>query len=308
MEKRDEMKKTLFALLAAVGLALSAHAQDPYPLRVDSLKPSIKKLTVYRANGRTVRVSFFDGTNATAISSEVPFMAWATNSTSASVVTSTYSVVAGKTGVVDFTWSPADLNYAPGRYQYEVGLKAGTTPTVFRHGQLVLRGSPYSAGATPAQWTTNVYLGLLNFIGQFTGDGGGLTNITTTETDPVWTAASNTAVFLDAQYPNAVLATGARAMSGNLDMGGNTITNMPTLSYQGHAASMLDLAGVDVGIRDTANELFISTHSGGQEIRWGDSGGAVAFDLGGTGQGIYIIVSCIYQLGVTLVEVCFSII
>ena len=45
----------------------------------------------------------------------------------------------------------------------------------------------------------------------------------TAETDPVWTAASNTAIFLNAQYPNAVLLDGTRQWTGNHNAGNNNL-------------------------------------------------------------------------------------
>jgi len=79
-----------------------------------------------------------------------------------------------------------------------------------------------------------------------------------TETDPVWTAASNlyylraqadakfatgTPVYVESD-PHAVLADGSRAMTGDLDMGGNSITNVAAGSIQFADGMAINSAGV----------------------------------------------------------------
>ena len=60
------------------------------------------------------------------------------------------------------------------------------------------------------------------------------------ETDPVWIAQStnyydkseiDAATWNDAQYPNALLVDGARAMTGNLDLGGRDLTNVSLIGF-----------------------------------------------------------------------------
>ena len=80
----------------------------------------------------------------------------------------------------------------------------------------------------------------------------------TAETDPVWTGASNlyylqtqadakfatgTPVYVESD-PLAVLADGTRPMSGDLDMGGNSITNVADGSIQFADGTALSSAGV----------------------------------------------------------------
>jgi len=65
-----------------------------------------------------------------------------------------------------------------------------------------------------------------------------------TETDPV----AATSVWGNAQYPNALLLNGTRAMKGDLDMGGHSITNISTGSLiysngQSVAQKYVDAAG-----------------------------------------------------------------
>jgi hypothetical protein len=41
------------------------------------------------------------------------------------------------------------MNYAPGRYMYEIGVEVGGNNRVYRQGVLMLIGSPYATGADP---------------------------------------------------------------------------------------------------------------------------------------------------------------
>lgn len=69
-----------------------------------------------------------------------------------------------------------------------------------------------------------------------------------TETDPVWAAekaayATGTPVYAETD-PNAVLADGSRAMTGDLDMGGNSITNVAGGSIVFEDGTAISAAGV----------------------------------------------------------------
>jgi hypothetical protein len=62
-----------------------------------------------------------------------------------------------RTDIVDFTFSPQSLNFEPGTYIYEVGVKTtGDVPRVYRQGTFTLRGSPAAQGVAAVNWTTNV--------------------------------------------------------------------------------------------------------------------------------------------------------
>ncbi len=68
------------------------------------------------------------------------------------------------------------------------------------------------------------------------------------ETDPVWAAeksgyATGTPLYLETD-PNAVLADGSRAMTGDLDMGGNSITNVAGGSIVFEDGTAISAAGV----------------------------------------------------------------
>jgi hypothetical protein len=163
------MNKTIISLLLISGLAF-ADAPAPYPVTVNSRAASVAPLEVYRANQYKIRASFVDGSTASAIpSNSVPFCAWFTNNTASALVTASYEVVSGSTGIVDFTFSPADLNYAPGRYGYEIGVKdSDGVPSVYRQGVFVISGSPIGTGATPTTWTSNIVWSLYSYAGTAT--------------------------------------------------------------------------------------------------------------------------------------------
>ena len=147
-----KMTTLLFLALASIGFAAPA----PYPVAVNSRIQAAPGIQVYRANESTFRVSFTDGATASDLTNCTPFMQWATSNTAAQVSTASYSVVSSTNGVVDFTFAPSSVNYAPGRYIYEVGvLKSGTVST-YQQGTFTIQGSPSGAGAAAVNWTTRV--------------------------------------------------------------------------------------------------------------------------------------------------------
>lgn len=150
------MRRTLLALafLAAVA-ALAAPA--PFPVTVNSRAQTAPPLTVYRANESLFRVQFTDGFAGSDVSAYHPFLAWATSSTAVAVSTAAVQVVGASTGLVDFTFSPASVNFAAGRYLYEVGLRTTNgVPRVYRQGAFTILGSPTGGGAGAVTWTTGV--------------------------------------------------------------------------------------------------------------------------------------------------------
>jgi len=158
-----KLKRILATILLTAGLAHAAPA--PYPITINSQSATAPGVTAYRAGQQVYRVTFTDGSTASDITGMTAWMSWSTNRQSASVSTSTVSVVGATTGLVDFTFSPSAMNYAEGRYIYEVGVYTGSTISVYRQGEIIIRGSPYATGADPIAWTTNVNIALLNWIG-----------------------------------------------------------------------------------------------------------------------------------------------
>lgn len=148
------MKRLISAILMMA--ATAAAAPSPYPITVNSKADTAPALQLYRANARTIRVSFVDGATPSVVTSYTPFMTWATSNTASAIATASWAFVNSTTGQVDFTWTQASLNYTPGRYVYEVGLKSGSVPTTYRQGVLTIVGSPTGVGATPVTWTSNI--------------------------------------------------------------------------------------------------------------------------------------------------------
>ena len=157
------MKKILLTLLLLAGISF---AQAPIPLIINSRAPTAPGIDPYQASRTVYRATFMDGTNPVSLTSLSPWMSWSSNSLATSVSTASMTVVSSAGGIVDFTFTASALNptFGPGRYLYEVGLRATAGITVYRQGVLTLRGSPYAAGVSPAAWTTNaVNWGTINW-------------------------------------------------------------------------------------------------------------------------------------------------
>ena len=160
----DKMKRLLAALALIAAATLGFAAPAPYPVTVDSRNATAPGLRAYRANSQVYRVTFRDGTNdSTGVAAQTPYMTWSTNSTASTYSTSSWARVAvAASNAIDFTFSPASLNYTAGLYFYEVGLlTSGGSVATYRTGTLQILGSPYSAGAAPITWATNVINGSL---------------------------------------------------------------------------------------------------------------------------------------------------
>lgn len=178
-------------LLAALALTLAAtlaHAAPaPYPLTINSRSETTQNAIAYRASESAFALTLTDGSTRMNLTGHTVWMSWATNANSATVSTSTVAIVSATNGTATATFSPAAVNYTPGRYIYEVGVSyAGTIRTV-RHGVFELRGSPYATGADPITWSTNFNLGLLSIVGTFPL--ANLSGITSNEMDAATVAA-----------------------------------------------------------------------------------------------------------------------
>jgi hypothetical protein len=233
--KGRSMKSTLAAFAVLAGAALSA--PTPYPITIDSQSQAVPLVELYRANARTIRATFSDGGTASVITSQVPFFAWSTNLTSSTVVTANYEHVSGDTGKVDFSLAPADLNYTPGRYVYQAGLKtAAGNITVYRHGTLVIQGSPFATGAGTPTWTTNVNLALTTFVGTFPNANLD-TNLQTLATPTPWrvfySGAASNIVELPLGATNTVLTSSGVALAPTWAAGGGGSGDLTAVEVSG---------------------------------------------------------------------------
>lgn len=162
------MKKlypVILALLASLGVY--AQAPAPYPILVDSQRDTVAALQVFQANAITFRASFKSGGTANSIVAETPFMYWQPfGATNATVVTAQWSIVSAPSGIVDFAFTPASLNYAAGTYTYQIGLDQSGGPLVIKQGVFKINPSAASIGAEPIVFsTTNISWGSINWSG-----------------------------------------------------------------------------------------------------------------------------------------------
>jgi hypothetical protein len=160
------MRTTAAAIIALAIITTGHAAPAPYPVTINSRAQTAPALLVYRANPATFRVSFTDGSDASVITDETPFMAWATNALATNNSPASYSVVSATNGTVDFTFSAAAVNYAAGRYVYEVGLNTGTGPKTYRQGVFTIQASTVGASVPAVSWTNAVInWGLYGYTG-----------------------------------------------------------------------------------------------------------------------------------------------
>jgi len=158
------MNRILAALLLIAAATLAHGAPAPQTIVVNSQAATAPALSVYRGSESAVRVKFYDGNTATALGSQVPYLSWSSNSLAATLTDASYSVVAGLTGVVDFVWSPADVNFPRGSYFYEVGIRSTNgNPVTVRSGTFTILGSPQGGGAVGTNFAVNINGALYSF-------------------------------------------------------------------------------------------------------------------------------------------------
>jgi len=173
--KGQTMKRLLALVLTALAIAMPAVPQSssaagiaPYPVTINSRSSTAPGIEAYRASARTYRLSFTDGSTASSLAGHTAFMTWSTSNTALTTVTGTVAVVSSTGGVADVTFSPAQMNFTPGRYIYEAGMSTGGVVTVSRQGVMVLIGSPYAAGTPVASFGSNVNIDAYAWIGTWT--------------------------------------------------------------------------------------------------------------------------------------------
>ncbi|MBN1268465.1 MAG: hypothetical protein JXB04_02675 [Kiritimatiellae bacterium] len=201
----------------------------------------------------------------------------------ANIAENDQSVVGGgatnqATGVFS-TVPGGDQNVAAGRNSLAAGHRAKAS----HDGSFVLTDAQDAdfASADADTFNSRFLNGYYLRGGPVYGNGAGITNLPAgsyTETDPVWTAeksgyatgtpvyaesdpvwaaeksayATGTPLYVEAD-PNAVLADGSRAMTGDLDMGGNSITNLSPTSIafsDGTAIGAADVQNWNTGKLD----------------------------------------------------------
>ncbi len=184
------MRPKLSSLVILLCACIAGAAPAPYPIDVNSRAQSAPAVTCYRANSFTIRATYLDGQTASDLTGAIPFLSWATNTTAASVSTSSWAFVGSPTnGIVDFTFAPASVNFTPGRYIYEVGVKtSNSVVSVYRQGVFFIVGSPTAAGVGAVNWTTSLNWDLIDWTN--------LPSYISSESDPVAYAPATNALAL----------------------------------------------------------------------------------------------------------------
>lgn len=178
------MRATAICFLIISKCLTAAAAPAPIPVVIDSQFQEAPRVEAFRSNERTFRVSFKDGGAASDLTNTVPFMHWGTNALAAGVSTSSWAFVgATSNGMVDFTFSPAALNYTAGRYVYEAGVIADDSPRTYRQGVMQILPSQIGSGASAVTWTTRVDWNAVTW-----------TNLPTSWTDPTARATATNAL------------------------------------------------------------------------------------------------------------------
>lgn len=215
------MKRLVVSLCLLASFAFGA-APTPYPLEVNSQSLTLPAIEMYRASQRTIRITYKDGASASDITGHTPWMSWATNETATTMVTSSVSIVTATSGVADATFSAADLNYAPGRYVYHVGLTTNGISTVYRHGVMIIRGSPFTVGVDPTTFTSNINWNL--FVYSATATGGPYragNNITFSSNADGSVNINGSAGASDTHFTNSLYADYPITITGTADGGSN---------------------------------------------------------------------------------------
>lgn len=149
------MKKALCILIGIVAAVGVMAAPAPYPLTINSRSQTAPQITAYRSSQSIYALTFVDGSTASDLTGHTVWMAWSTNATASTVSTAVCAIVSATGGTATATFSAAAMNYAAGRYIYEVGVTTGGNTRVYRQGVLVIVGSPYATGGSSVPWTTN---------------------------------------------------------------------------------------------------------------------------------------------------------
>ena len=149
------MRRITAILAAGLLLCMPGHTAPPTPEDVtidigDATAPSI---TVFRANDRTYRVTLTDGTNDVDLTGTTFAMSWKQNANSTQQVVAAAVAVDLTAGIVDYTFTAADLNFKPGRYLYEVLVTdGGGSVATWNQGDFIIRPSPAATGASPTSF------------------------------------------------------------------------------------------------------------------------------------------------------------
>lgn len=155
----------LFWLCSMFGVYADPPA--PMPVEINSQSRLAPELWAFRANQRTYRATFKDGTNTVDVTGATFFMSWSTNELSSSVITATWAVVSTTGGVVDFTFVASRLNYALQTNIYEIGVNdSNGALAAYNRGRFLIKPSPFATGTNVVPFTTNFNMAGYAFVNQ----------------------------------------------------------------------------------------------------------------------------------------------
>jgi len=216
--------KKLIAALMILAAPLMAAPPTPYPITVDSQVNKQPALTVFRSNKRTIRVTFQDGGTATDLTGATVQFSWAINANANAITTGTVATVGSTTGgVVDATFSAADLNQTAGRYIWEALVTdSNSAIATFAQGRLTIKPSPAATG-TNAVPTLSVFNwdNIDSYNGTWPISGG--TNIVVVKST-TGIVVNATVSDTDSNFTNTLAVSGGNlSLTGGATSGNNTI-------------------------------------------------------------------------------------
>jgi len=261
MTKGTTMKRIIATIAATLAAIITAHAAPPAtPLTVNIASENLPQLTAYEASGRKLTVTVKNGSSAVDLTSYTPFVSWSLTDTASSTITATVAIVTATSGVFTATFDAADMNYDPGRYVYHIGLDSDTV----RNGTLILKGSPYSSGADPADFGTNFnYATISEFSNtsthgpyRFTGDA--VSTITTNADGSINVNTTIGSGDITGVSITGVSITAGTGMTGTVA----TTSGQHTQTLAINAASVASLLLADSSLQPAdTNAWVVSSHS-----------------------------------------------
>ena len=192
-------------------LTVSAQAQSPHSITVDVQNAVAPRLKLNQANDRVIEVRFQDGGTNINITGDNPKLGYYDSVWSTSAVYATTNVTSAANGLVEFTWTAAQLN-TNGNFVYEAAIDdSGGNFVTMKQGKLNLKRSPLATGAGAVTYTTTINFDTLAESGlidgvtisntTYYGDGAGITNVSAAPTfDQIGdSAAATTIAFGDTE-------------------------------------------------------------------------------------------------------------
>lgn len=159
------MKNTGIATLLALLIPTLARAASPESFTINVNDRLAQEITVEQAEPAVFTVTFMDGASPYDLNGKVPFMFWSKSATIPPTVRASFSVVSITGGVVQFSFTAADLNLTNGTQTAIYGIGVQNYPQTVARGRFRITPNPYSSGAGDIPWATNVMWGTIPWVG-----------------------------------------------------------------------------------------------------------------------------------------------